>query len=502
MPRSGGHFYETVWSLTMWKTMLTWLPSRRWLIVPPILVGMACVAGFAMSKKELTTVDTPEQALLLPAVRIERQDVLPWAIGFGTAEPARIWSAITEIKGRIVETHPSLDSGKPIGASKLLLKIDDSDYQLRLSQRQADLSSMKAKLAELEASKVADEISLGLAVKLEAIATDELERMLSLKENNAVSISEVDSARTQQLQQSQFVQNLRNSLSLLPSRIASANASIAIVESQIKEAVRDIERTSIFSPFAGVLSGVNLEPGQIVGVNQQLFEIRDNGVIEIESQFSLSQLEKVSPRLKSRIRSLSPTAVLNAADADLLEGLTVKVTVRSGDLVHRWDGKAIRISESIDQQTRTLGIVIQVDNLAKVTTVSDKESKVDTRQTYIDPVEPRAPGPMLRAGSFCEVTLEGRQLSDVILVPRTAIDGDVVYIIDDQKRLKMQPVKVGFTIGEDVCIDSGLKAGDVVATTFPVPAIEGKLIEPKYVDQMDDPKQADDSVQNTAGQSP
>lgn len=479
----------------MWKKMLTWLPSRRWLIVPPIIVGMACVAGFAISKKELNMVKTPEKALLLPVVRIERQNVQPWATGFGTAAPARTWSAITEVKGRIIDTHPALDSGKPIGSGELLLKIDDSDYQLRLSQRQADLSSMKAKLAELEASKVADEKSLKLAIKLEAIATDELARMLTLQENSAVSVSEVDTARTRQLQQTQFVQNLRNSLSLLPSKIASATASIAIVESQIKEAVRDIGRTSIFSPFAGVLSGVKLEPGQIVGLNQQLFEIRDNGVIEIESQFSLSQLEKVSPRLKSRIRSLSPTAVLNAADADLLEGLTAKVTVRSGDLIQRWDGKAIRISESIDQQTRTLGIVIQVSNLANITAASDMESKEDTRQTYIETIEPIAPGPMLRAGSFCEVTLEGRQLSDVIMIPRTAIDGDVVYVIDDQKRLKMQPIAIGFSIGEDVCIDSGLQEGDVVATTFPVPAIEGKLIEPKYVDQVDD------STQNTVGQS-
>ena len=462
----------------MIKQILAWLPSRRWLVLPPILIGVVCVAAFAMSKTAVPRIERAEQALSLPVIRIQKTTVTPWATGFGTATPARTWAAITEIKGRIIATHPSLDSGTPIGKGELLIEIDDSDYQLRLSQRRAERNSMQAKLAELEAAIVADQASLKLALQIEDVAALHLKRLTRLTESNAASVSEVDSARTQLLLQSQLVQNLKNSLTLYPSKIASAKAGIAMVESQVEEAQRDVDRTKIVSPFAGVLSGVDLEPGQIVTQNQRLFEIQGNRVIEIESQFSLAQLEIVSPPLETRTGTLGATASIDSADSDFLAGLTAEVTLRSGDLSHQWVGKAIRMSESVDQQTRTLGIVIRVNNDVKSTGASSLESANGTAPSKTPPecTDSNSPQPTLRAGSFCEVKLTGRPLSDAIMVPRTAIDGDVVYLIDDQSRLRSRQVKTGFAIGEEVHVTAGLRTGDVVAIAYPIPAIEGKLV--------------------------
>jgi biotin carboxyl carrier protein len=259
-----------------------------------------------MSKKELPRIEPVEQVLSLPVLRVQATVLRPWAIGFGTAFPSRTWAAVTEVRGRIVETHSSLDSGQRVNANALLLRIDDSDYQLRLDQRRADLNSMEAKLAELEAGRVADNSSLELAKKLLAVADGDLKRIQQLHQNNAASESELGSSRSVALQQSQSVQSLENALTLYPSRIASAKASVAMAASQVQEAQLNIDRTVIRSPICGVLSGVDLEPGQIVGQNQRLFEIQDDQVVEIKAQFSLAQLEKVYPRLRSRISSHSP----------------------------------------------------------------------------------------------------------------------------------------------------------------------------------------------------
>jgi multidrug efflux pump subunit AcrA (membrane-fusion protein) len=469
----------------MMKPILRFFPSRKWLVLPPILLGAACVAGFVMSKKELPRIEPVEQVLSLPVLRVQATELRPWATGFGTAFPSRTWAAVTEVKGRIVETHSSLDSGQRVNANALLLRIDDSDYQLRLDQRRADLNSMEAKLAELEAGRVADNSSLELAKKLMDVADGDLKRIQQLHQNNAASESELGSSRSVALQQSQAVQSLENALTLYPSRIASAKASVAMAASQVQEAQLNIDRTVIRSPICGVLSGVDLEPGQIVGQNQRLFEIQDDQVVEIKAQFSLAQLEKVYPRLRSRISSHSAFNSLSAADGDLLEGLTANVSVRSGDITHRWVGKPVRISESVNEQTRTLGIVIQVSNgnqfklNDRSTTYRDDQSSnasLEIREYASGPLRPT-----LRSGSFCEVTLFGRPIANTITIPRTAIDGDVAYIIDKDSRLRVRRIETGVVVGDEVTVTAGLNEGDRVAVAYPVPAIEGKLIDPQLI---------------------
>lgn len=469
----------------MLKQIFGFFPSREWHVLPPILLGAACFAGFVMLKKELPRVEPVEQVLSLPVLLVQATELTPWATGYGTAFPSRTWAAVTEVKGRIVETHPSLDSGQRVNVNELLLRIDDSDYQLRLNQRRADLNSMEANLAGLEAGVIADNKSLELAKKLLAVAEADLERMQQLQQTNAASESELGSSRSVALQQTQALQSLENALTLYPSRIASAKASVTMAELQVQEAQRDIDRTGIRSPICGVLSGVNLEPGQIVGQNQRLFEIQDDQIVEIKAQFSLAQLEKVYPRLRARIGSHRPFDSLSAIDSDLLAGLRANVSVRSGDITHRWVGKAVRISESVNEQTRTLGIVIQVSN-------GDQSKLDDTSTTYPDdrgstaalgsPEYSSEPiRPTLRSGSFCEVTLIGRPIADAITIPRTAIDGDVTYIIDKDSRLRSRRIETGVVVGDEVTVTAGLGEGDRVAVAYPVPAIEGKLIDPKLI---------------------
>ena len=172
-----------------------WLPSRRWLFIPPVLVGMAIFAAFALSRKELPTREVPETTVFLNVLTIESQFLYPKATGYGTVQPSRTWTAIAEVSGSIVETHPALDSGKKIAAGELLVRIDASDYELRVSQRQADLDSAQAKLQELEASRVADEASLVIESDLLLVNQQELGRRQELKNQRATSTSEFDQAR-------------------------------------------------------------------------------------------------------------------------------------------------------------------------------------------------------------------------------------------------------------------------------------------------------------------
>ncbi|PNY35256.1 hypothetical protein C2E31_19120 [Rhodopirellula baltica] len=310
------------------------LKSRKWLLLPPIVLGVVGVVVFAQFRKELPRSEPAEQSKSLPVIRVRRQAVVPVVSGYGTATAARRWNAVSEVQGRIVEIHPQLESGNTVAANELLIRIDDTDTQLLLVQRQADLASARAQLQELQAEYESDLRLLPFARKQLELASREEQRALELQRRNATSLSEVDQLTSGRLVQEQTLHNLQTAISLYPSQMGAAQAAIALAQAQVREAERDIERTRIVAPFDGMLSGVDLEVGQFIGVNQSLFELFDDQRIEVTAQYSLEQLGKLLP-------SLSRGGVddsVQASETDTLP-FTARVVVRSGDYKREWIGR-------------------------------------------------------------------------------------------------------------------------------------------------------------------
>lgn len=75
--------------------------------------------------------------------------VIPRALGYGRARPVRVWDAVAEVGGRIVEIHPRLRKGALIEENELLVRIDPTEYELAVSQVQADILSTRAQLSEM-----------------------------------------------------------------------------------------------------------------------------------------------------------------------------------------------------------------------------------------------------------------------------------------------------------------------------------------------------------------
>ena len=72
-------------------------------------------------------------------------------------------------------------------------------------------------------------------------------------------------------------------------------------------------------------------------------------------------------------------------------------------------------------------------------------------------------------GMFCRVTVTGRTLTDVVVVPRKALQTeDTVFLADAQDRLMSRTVQVTY-LGDDIAVISkGINAGDrVVVTALP-----------------------------------
>ena len=439
-----------------------WAASARWWILPPIVVGIAAVVFFKLTEEPIPRQDSANSLPKLPAIQLQPSSFRPQVVGFGTAEPIRTWTAIAEVRGTIAEIHPRLKSGNLISEDDLhpLVGLDDTDYQLQVGQRQADLDAAQAKLAELEASAKADTKSLAIERDLLQLRQSEVQRLERLQASRSISESELDQTRSVYFQQRQAVQRLENSLDLYPSRIAAAQASVALAESQLKTARRDLERTKIQAPFSGLLSGVDLQVGQVVNQGQSLFRMLDTSTVEVTAQFTLAQVRQLFPSQNlPRRRPTDPARPFP-------EDVRAVVVSRSGDVTFEYPGRPVRLSERIDDRTRTLTVVIEVEN-------SSADESTTSGQ------------PWLRPGTFCEVRLEGPVVAAGLVVPSTAVVGGHAWVAvpqDAHYRLQAVTVQPEAYAEDRVLVTNGLEIGQWLIVQ-PSPAWEpDTLVEIEALD--------------------
>jgi len=111
----------------------------------------------------------------------------------------------------------------------------------------------------------------------------------------------------------------------------------------------------------------------------------------------------------------------------------------------------------VDPETRTMGVVVAVDN----------------------PFEKVIPGykPPLSKGMFVNVVMRGKKSMQRVLVPRSAVRANTVYVADEDNRLRRRSVKILFSQGDISVVEQGLEPGERVVVTDLVPAVDGMLLQ-------------------------
>jgi hypothetical protein len=83
----------------------------------------------------------------------------------------------------------------------------------------------------------------------------------------------------------------------------------------------------------------------------------------------------------------------------------------------------------------------------------------------------------LLLGAYVDVRLDGKELSGVFELPRTALrDGDRVYVFGKGDRLEVRNVHVAWRRQETVLVDRGIDAGDAVIVSRMTTGVAGTLL--------------------------
>jgi RND family efflux transporter MFP subunit len=434
-----------------WKRLLL---NRKWLIVPPVVLGV-CVVGFFAATRE-TPKRKPEQELAqaLRVVEVPKVDLIPRVLGHGVATPGRVWRAVAEVKGRVVSVHPELKSGSIITVGDELLRIDPTEYELAVARLKADIQQTTAQIAQLQVRVANDQASLKLEEQSLTLVEKDLKRARELIGRSATSQAELDQQERNTLVQQQKIQALRNSLNLLPEERKALEAVLEARKVALAQAEIDLKKTVIVAPFEGRLGEVEIEVGQFLAGGQTLFEVYGMATTEIEVEVPLQHVARL---LRAGERP-SSAATIEERIMQIVQDLKIWVQLRDGDFLAQWEGRFARFREQIDPQTRSVGLVVAVD---------------DTYEKAVPGVRP----PLVK-GAYCEVELRGPARKGRLIIPRSSLRDGIVYVVDAQNRLSRRTIEVESTQFDTASVTQGLREGEMVVVSGSVPAIEGMLVEP------------------------
>lgn len=426
---------------------------RKWLFYPALALGVLVIVILVKNKAVPQKQSLEEQSRSVRVIAVPSVAVLPAFTGTGNVEPGHVWNGVAEVSGTIVELSPRFNQGEIIQAGEVLLRIDPRDYQLKIAQAETAIDAIQAQIAEIGVREKNSRASLKIEQENLTIGQAELDRKEQLLAKGMVARSDFEREKRTVLSQTQGVQSLKNALDLYPAERTRMQAELKRLKAQLAGTQLDLERTTMNMPFPGRVAETRVELNQYVRQGEVLVAVDSIEKAEVTVQLQPSVLAK----LVNSDQILNPVKNGVAPIGDAL-GLSARVAFSlAGDEI-TWPARVVRVSDRLDPQTRTVGLIVEVDH----------------------PYENIQPGvrPPLVKGTFVEVRLTGTERPDRLVVPPAALHGESIYIVSEENRLQKAAVEIEQRSADYLVIKSGLQPGQKVVVSDLVPAIEGMLLNP------------------------
>ena len=424
--------------------------KKKWLIFIPVVIGVTVLLVLVKSRSGPEQAPVVEESRAVRIIEVPSVTVVPRALAYGTVKPAKVWEAVAEVSGEVIEMHPQLKKGIILLKDSVLMRIDPTEYELVVAQTEADIQATQAELVEKQVKEANTRASLAIEEEALQLGEKELERKRRLIKQGTISSSEFEQQKRTVLSQRQIVQAQKNTLNLIPVERRLLQAQRARFQAQLEQARLDLAHTAIRMPFDGRIAEMNIERTEYIRQGDVLVVADSIDTAEVEAQVPITRMRGLIKPQKSLPVEIGPGVVEKV--------LGLKATVRLQDLNVEWEGRVNRVSDTIDPQTRTVGVIVEVD----------------------EPYRQAQPGirPPLVKGMFVEVELRGKPRSDVLIIPRSALHGGLTYVVHRESRLAMRKVEIGLIQPGFAVIKTGLQAGERVVISDLIPAIEGMALDP------------------------
>lgn len=307
----------------------------------------------------------------------------------GTAYPFVQFTLANKTGGQLRQLL--VDVGATVRNGQLVGQMETEALRLQIEQLKADIEVIKAQLQE-------QQVNLDIAER-------ELDRDATLFSNKLISATEFDRSRA----------NLETSRA----RLNVTQTQIAQRREALKQAEFNLSETRVLGTWPGkapmVVSRKLAEAGATLAPNTPIVE-----------------LVQLNP-----LRVLLPVTEKDLGKIKVGQSLQLR-TDAFGD--RRFNGKLVRISPTVDIQTRTAEVEVHVDNSSQAL----------------------KPGMFLKADIVLEQRDKAQVIPDGALVKREDLPRGVFLVNADQKSVRFVEVETGIVTRERIEIRSPRLQGEVI----------------------------------------
>ncbi len=402
------------------------IPLAKGLLPLVILLSAAgAVAYLIDTRPEPAVAESSQRIWPVAIVRAERQDHRPVLDLFGEIVAGRAVDVTPAVGGDVIAVGPGFREGGLVEPGDLLVQIDPFDYEIALAERSAELAEAEARLAELTARLTLEVEALTQEEGMVALDEAEVARQQRLVATGAGTQRTLDDARMALLTQRRAITIRTNTIAAEEARLDQQAAIVDRLTARRDRAHRDLERTRLTAPFAGIVDAVAAEEGQRIRADDAVARLIDPARLEV--RFLLSERDYGQ--------------IVGASDA--LIGREAEVTWRIGETALSFPATVERIDGTIQAATGGIDVYARLSDLDTATPI--------------------------RPGAFVAVALPGRLYPSVADLPAQALfdtaDGPVVYVVDDADRLESRRVALIANVDDRVLIGDGLAGGERVVTS-------------------------------------
>lgn len=208
-------------------------------------------------------------------------------------------------------------------------------------------------------------------------------------------------------------------------QLNQAKAMLKAARATVSQHQLNLTRTTLQAPFTCRISSKDMDLGQYLNPGQQVATLKGTDKAEIMVQLPPEEMTWLTLPEATQHGSLA-TITYNHAT---------------------WQGRLIRSTGAIDPKSQMTGLIIEVDDPYNMKKRPDRTMD-------------------LGHGLFVQVTIHGREFSDLIRIPRQALrDHHTVWLAGPDDRLVIRPVEVLRKEQESVLISRGLSNGEEVITS-------------------------------------
>ena len=382
--------------------------TTGWLVAGAILIGSVALAALMISlRPEPERRPAPSQVPFALTAPVEAGEGAIPVHGAGTVRPRAEVDVAAEVGGKVVWVDPAFQSGGRVREDQPLFRLDDADYRNAVERARADLAAQNVELVRAQEEA--------------RVARSQYERFKERQAGDGAP-SEV------------------SPLALGEPQLEAARAALARRRTVLAEAELNLARTEVRAPFDGVVRTESVDVGQFVAAGQGVARLYADDAVEV-----------VVPLSDAAAALLPGLWALRAGDDD--RRMAVRVVAAYGDASYSWNGHVDRAETSLDEQTRTIDVIVRVPRpFAPGAPAAGSGNGDEAGET--------AGGPPLLVGKFVDVEIEGMTPDEYFKLRRPALrPGNEVWAVRGGS-VTIVPLKVLQRLDDDVYATGALEAGD------------------------------------------